>query len=144
MNNSTQTKHMTARNSRGFIKSSKGFYIGDITNVLDPFELCMALGNEHGCPTGIVRMNARFQIGVAYTGRNDCTFADNKGNRYAVDSGLLGIVPLELVSTDHPKHGLVINEPGAAWFSHNNDGVFDFYVPSHTHIHLDTNEPVGR
>ena len=41
----------------------------------------MALGNEHGCPTGIVRMNVRLQIGVAYTGRNDCTFADNKGNR---------------------------------------------------------------
>ena len=68
MNNSIQTKHMAARNSRGFIKSSKGFYIGDITNVLDPFELCMALGNEHGCPTGIVRMSAGHQIGVAYTG----------------------------------------------------------------------------
>lgn len=143
MNNSIQTKHTTARNSRGFIKSSKDFYIGDITNVLDPFELCMVLGNEHGCPTGIVRMSAGHQIGVAYTGLETGVFVDNKGNRYCVDSGMLGIVPLELVKDERPDIGLIVPEAGVVWFSHDFDGVFDFYLPPHTHIHLDTNIRVG-
>ena len=144
MNNATRQPHTVIHDSRGFLRSNKGFYIGDLSYVLSNHFYCGVLGDELGYPTGIIHISGGICIGTAYTACGDGVFVDNHGNRYCVDSGMLGIVPLELVKDDRSDVGLIVPTAGVAWFSHNYDGVFDFYVPPHTHIHLDTNEPVGR
>ena len=124
--------HTVISDCRGFIRSDKGFFVGDISYVLSNRLYHGLLGDEMDYPTGVIHISG------------DGVFVDNHGNRYCVDSGMLGIVPLELVKDERPDIGLIVPTAGAAWFSHDFDGVFDFYVPPHTHIHLDTNEPVGR
>ena len=135
--------HTVISDSRGFIRSDKGFFVGDISYVLSSRLYYGLLGDELDYPTGVIHISGGDCIGVAYTGLETGVFVDNKDNRYCVDSGMLGIVPLELVKDERTDIGLIVPESGIVWFSHNFDGMFDFYLPPHTHIHLDTNIRVG-
>ena len=67
-----------------------------------------------------------FTMWVAYTANGDGEYEDQNGNKYPVDSAVLGAVPIELVEDpEHESSGAILNAPSGLEVSAE-DGVFRF------------------
>ena len=124
-----------------YVSSTKGFYIGDICYVLSDEVYHRFWGDRHNYEDGVLTdPESGFRFAVNRTAYGDGTYADEYGHEYPVDSGVIGLVPLELVNDMQKAHdlGVVIEKPGVACF-YSEDGVFTITTPSNeTHI-IDTN-----
>lgn len=132
-------KIMEDKTTIGNITSEKGFYIGDVCYVLADDLYYRFWGDtcnfEDGC---ITDPDTGFQFAVAGTAYGDGCYADNYGNIYGVDAGVIGLVPLELVKdSDTDSDGLVIREPGSAHFEASG-GKFKITLPSGKVFLIDT------
>lgn len=127
-----------------YIKSDKGFYIGDLCYVLDPEEYRGVWGKKYGYQNGVIefeRPNKMYKVAVAGTAYGDGTYLDNDKNEYSVDSGTISIAPLEIVRYGaleaHPD-GRVVETPGTSLFVYDN-GIFEITLPNKEYICIDTN-----
>jgi hypothetical protein len=81
------------------------YYLGDICYVLQDDVYYGIWGGEDGIihtPEG--------DFVVASTNYDDGTYFDDKGNKYGVDAGVIGLVPLSLATKENPgvKLGTII------------------------------------
>lgn len=128
---------------RAEVESSKGFYIGDICYVLGDAVYDAVWGaNEYRGGQYLNVAGTGISFAVAGTASGDGCYSDGD-NSYPVDSGTIGIIPLELLDafgrTDMDcESGCVIevNGPTVATFDVD-DGVFDIRV-NYEHITIDT------
>lgn len=80
------------------IESDKGFYVGDICYVLGDTVYDKIWGGMYGYQDGAFEVpGTGHSFAVTGTGFGDGVFVDSTGSRYPIDSGTIGIVPLELV-----------------------------------------------
>ena len=119
------------------IRSNKVFYVGDVSYVLSDDVYQNFWGaKKNGCFTVNPVMNLAFA--VAFTAYGDGIYCDNDGNRYLVDAGNIGLVPLELVEKEQGlRLGQVFLTPGVATF-HWFEGVFTIGLPRDQLIRIDT------
>ena len=82
------------------IKSSKGFYIGDICYVLNKDFYHGVWGAADYKDGKYADPETGVEFAVAGTAYGDGEYQDNHGNRYPVDAGVIGLVPLELVEEE--------------------------------------------
>lgn len=126
----------------GCINSDHGFYIGDIGYVLEDRIFDDFWGDECGNGDGIhMDPVTELEFAVAGTAYGDGCYADNNGNEYPVDGGVIGLVPLELVTKitkDEARHfGAVREVPGVACFLECG-GMFSIILPDGKEIVIDT------
>ena len=151
----------------GRISSSKGFYIGDICYVLGEDVYNVVFGGDDfedgthtvvGCRVdgeiyyvssdvadnvfGDTEIISRASFAAASTSAGDGDYEDGAGHEYAVDSGMIGIVPAELIAND-TVCGYYAECSGEAFFAAE-DGVFDITLPSGETIHIDTRRAVDE
>ena len=80
-----------------------------------------------------------FAIGAASTKHGDGTYKDQNGNCYGVDSGTLGAVPIEMISSEKlawimaKPDGQIVKFPHPFMVSCDDDGLISI-----GHIHIDT------
>ena len=129
--------HSVVSERMGFVRSRTGFFIGDPSYVLSKHIYYDIWCDELHFAEGLIHLRGGTCFGVGRTAHGDGLYLDNKRNFYAVSSGMFGIIPLEHVKDRHCDRGVFIYESGTAWFSHDK-GIFDFYLPSHSHLHIDT------
>lgn len=120
------------------IKSAQGFYIGDICYVLDD-EVYYGVWGKNGYVDGQYKADNGYAFAVASTMYGDGCYDDDDGNVYGVDAGVLGIVPLELVSDVEKarEDGLVVECNGEATM-YAREGDFHFELPNGKKVHIDT------
>lgn len=119
------------------IKTSKGFYIGDI---------CYVLSSER---LGLIEQN-KFDMGkltdgksglsyvANWTAHGDGHFRDQTFHVYTVDSGIIGVVPLELVENTTLCHlGRVIECCGEARVIACK-GVYNIFLPNGEQYNINT------
>lgn len=124
----------------GTIKSSKGFYIGDICYVLHDTVYYGFWGDQMDFQMGIHQVpGTPWSFAVGKTAYGDGSYEDNRGNTYPVDAGIIGLVPLELVGKDGLDSGTVIRTPGTAEFVAE-DGKFYISLLDRSVIEIDTHE----
>ena len=79
------------------------------------------------------------QLFVATTAYGDGSYRGSNGFEFGVDAGLLGAVPVELMSkTPGPKDGVIIDAPHGLVCSEPVYGCFVFKVVNGTTIEIDT------
>ena len=119
------------------VRSNKGFYVGDVSYVLsDDVYQNFWETKKNGYFTVNPVMNLAFA--VTSTAYGDGVFYDDDNNRYLVDAGNIGLVPLELAEKEQGlRLGQVFLTPGAATF-HWFDGVFTLGLPKDRLIRIDT------
>ena len=119
------------------VRSNKGFYVGDVSYVLsDDVYQNFWETKKNGYFTVNPVMNLAFA--VTSTAYGDGVFYDDDNNRYLVDAGNIGLVPLELAEKEQGlRLGQVFLTPGAATF-HWFDGVFIIKLPKDRLIRIDT------
>lgn len=132
------------------VKSDKGFYIGDICYVLSDKVYSETWCKENNYKEGLIDVSdSDCQFAVARTAHGDGDYFDNEGRYYSVDAGVIGLVPLELVSRkdgsswDIPKDfelGTVVHTAGVATFSASSDGSFKITLPNNEDIIINTND----
>lgn len=117
------------------IFSKQGFVISDPCYVLSEDVYLNFWGKKKIFADGIFEVNG-FSFAVGSTAHGDGVHYDNACHKYSVDSGAIGLIPLELVSK---KEGLgaIFELPGEAEF-HCEDGVFDIFLPDGHQVHIDT------
>jgi len=129
--------HSVVSERMGFVRSRTGFFIGDPSYVLSKHIYYDIWCDELHFAEGLIHLRGGTCFGVGRTTHGDGLYLDNKRNFYAVGSGMFGIISMEHVKDRHCDRGVFIYESGTAWFSHDK-GIFDFYLPSHSHLHIDT------
>lgn len=103
------------------IMSKKGFYVGDICYALGEDVYHGFWGDVCGFEPGHYTLPADhpkypgLSFAVSNTAYGDGTYHDNYGRTYCVDAGVIGLVPLELVSED-PAGGHMFPGAGTATF----------------------------
>lgn len=123
---------------RGEVKSEKGFYVGDICYALNEDVYYGVWGKQNDWNEGCHRdPESGFSFAVGDTAYGDGEYYGSNGFYYGVDAGVIGIVPIELVTKDVEGLGTVHEVPGTATFQFDG-GVFDFTLPDGTKIHIDT------
>lgn len=120
------------------VKSEKGFYVGDICYVLADKLYHGVWGEAHYHDGKYKDPETGFEFAVAGTAYGDGEYCDQDGNAYGVDAGVIGIVPLELV-TDFSgcENGRVCMGAGIANFTADN-GCFEIGTPKDGTILIDT------
>ena len=120
------------------VKSEKGFYIGDICYVLDDV-IYYGVWGKNGYVDGQYKTDNGYAFAVASTMYGDGCYLDEDDNVYGVDAGILGIVPLELVSDIDKanEYGLVVECKGEAVMNAR-EGDFYFELPNGKKVHIDT------
>lgn len=122
------------------IKSSKGFYIGDICYALndDLYHKVWGAADYKDGKYADPKTGAEFAVaGTAY---GDGEYQDNHGNRYPVDAGVIGLVPLELVEEEgYADLGHVEETPGEATFEAHG-GHFTITLPGDKVILINTED----
>ncbi len=111
------------------------YYIGDLCYAIEDWDAFCKLtikGNE--CIYGEFpwKTGKMWLHGTAY---GDGCFADQEGNEYGVDAGLIGVLPIELVDKHEyelAELGNVVDFPGGFECSYD-DGIF--YIG---HLRIDT------
>ena len=123
-----------------FVKSERGFYIGDICYVLGD-GIYHGVWGANGYKDGEVEVpHTGLSFGVAGTAYGDGSYCDGEGNIYGVDAGVIGIVPLELIGKmDGLENGRVVFGSGIATFVAV-DGVFDIEFPDGELVHINTRD----
>lgn len=121
------------------IKTSKGMYIGDPCYVLkdeDYDQWCDQLEYEDG----VINIGD-LQWCAAGTANGDGEYCDNDSDAlYGVDSGSIGLVPLELVEDmERAKTlGRVIEVPGEYYFDRDEQGTFLIRTPDNKWVNIAT------
>lgn len=119
------------------IKSNKGFYVGDICYALSD-ELYYGVWGATGYSDGaFTDPKSGLQVAVAGTAFGDGEYEDQRGRRYGVDAGVIGIVPCELIKPEYYSGGHIFEGAGEAIFESEN-GVFNITLPSGEKVHIDT------
>lgn len=127
----------TSERIAGTIKSTQGFYIGDICYVLDEETYSDFWGQEKQYDDGIHHLpGSDLAFAVASTAYGDGDYRDNKGHEYLVDAGIIGLVPLELVKKE-TSGGHIFPGAGTAHFDAEN-GQYTITLPGGTQITIDT------
>ena len=129
--------HSVVSEHMGFVRSRTGFFIGDPSHVLSKHIYYDIWCDELHFAEGLIHLRGGTCFGVGRTANGDGLYLDDRRNFYAVGSGMLSIIPLEHAADKRYHYGLIVQESGTAWFSHDK-GIFDFYLPSHSHLHIDT------
>lgn len=117
------------------VYSNIGFYVGDISFVLNPKIYC-AVFMSNGCKDGVYAING-YSIAVGATVKRDGTVIDNNGFEYRVDAANIGIVPIELIECGENVCGRLFCVPGEADFICDS-GIFRISLPSDDEIIIDT------
>lgn len=128
------------RKTNGTTKSEQGFYIGDICYVLSEELYHETWGDKHQFSDGEFKdPKTGLTVVVAGTAWGDGEYADNEGNHYPVDAGVIGVVPLELIADlSGLESGRVCVGAGEATLECV-DGVFTIQTPKDGVVHIDTN-----
>ena len=115
------------------IFSKQGFVISDSCYVLS--EDVYLSGKKKKFADGIFEVNG-YSFAVGSTAHGDGVHYDNACHKYSVDSGAIGLIPLELVSK---KEGLgaVFELPSEAEF-YCEDGIFDIFLSDGQNIYINT------
>ena len=122
----------------GSVHSDKGFYIGDICYALADDVYNGIWGHVHGFDDGCFEVPKKgHSFGVGSTAYGDGCYEDEDGNKYGVDAGVIGIVPLELCEKG-TSGGTVIETPGDSRFEFY-EGRFRFMLPGGKEVRIDTN-----
>ena len=129
--------HSVVSEHMGFVRSRMGFFIGDPSYVLSKHIYYDIWCDELHFAEGLIHLRGGTCFGVGRTANGDGLYLDDRRNFYAVGSGMLSIIPLEHAADKRYHYGLIVQKSGTAWFSHDK-GIFDFYLPSHSHLHIDT------
>ena len=129
--------HSVVSEHMGFVRSRTGFFIGDPSHVLNKHIYYDIWCDELHFAEGLIHLRGGTCFGVGRTANGDGLYLDDRRNFYAVGSGMLSIIPLEHAADKRYHYGLIVQKSGTAWFSHDK-GIFDFYLPSHSHLHIDT------
>lgn len=121
------------------VKSDKGFYVGDICYVLNDDIYFGVWRDKYQFEDGQCYTDDGNSFGVASTAYGDGCYVGSDGVCYGVDAGVLGVVPLELVSNiDNAKElGRVVEGAGEAVMAAK-DGLFLFELPGWTEIIIET------
>ena len=135
-----QTKDLGSINKLPYpITTKKGFFIGDPCYVIhdeqwsdyvDAYIEARDKGYAH------FNFNGK-NVGVTNTAYGDGVYYDEEENIYPVDAGLIGITPLELVSTVAGGLGYVIKGEFEACIGYR-DGVIGVFIKNHTPIYIPT------
>lgn len=121
------------------LHSKQGFYIGDPcytdSDVVSRLQYGSGYcGLFHDAETGM-----EFADGGTYYG--DGGYKGSDGHTYNVDSGTIGVVPLELIDPSRfdslKDDGKIVKRPGTAEFI-SDDGVFTIRLPNGKEIVIDT------
>lgn len=90
----------------GKVKSNIGFYIGDPYHVLNDKEIYGNWEKKYKFDAGDIKTDCGtwFNHSTAY-GDKDCHY-DNRGVGYKVDSGIIAVIPLEVVFA-HPSEEIL-------------------------------------
>lgn len=121
------------------IESREGFYIGDISYVLgdDVYRSFVAKQKDYG-PESYEASGKDFSFAAAPTAHGDGIYYDDDDLQYPVDSGYIGLVPLELVDKDDGLGaGTVVHSPGITTFECTN-GTFTVCLPNGHVVHIVT------
>lgn len=100
------------------------YFIGDISYIFNnrSWDEIVAVNNFNSAP---FEVNASL-VWAAHTANGDGEYEDQNGNKYPVDSGVLGAVPIDLVENpERESLGAVMNAPHGLEVSVE-DGVFRF------------------
>lgn len=120
------------------IKSSKGFYIGDICYVLSDDVYNGVWGKIGQYQDGEYATDDGYKFAMASTAYGDGCYDDDNDNVYSVDAGVIGIVPFELVANwDKAQWGAVFEGGGEATMVAR-DSEFEFTLPNGRKIKIDT------
>lgn len=121
------------------ITSTIGFYVGDVSFVLDDRVYDGILG-AHGFHNGrYYDPETGFWLAIFGTEQNNCIFTDHLDREYEVDDGEIGIVPLEIVGDMSADEGQYFFGAGEAVMTVK-DGVFYISLPRGEIVVIDTNK----
>lgn len=124
---------------RARIKSEKGFYFGDPCYVLDDALYHGVWGDVYefqDCSVKDPETGLHFAVAGTYMG--DGTYEGDNGRSFAVDSGTLALIPLELIHRDlNSDWDFSVSCPGEAKFCAN-DGVYRVIFPDGNILNVDT------
>ena len=87
------------------------YYLGDPFYVIDDElwgDFCNHLSNsrdENICQNGMIFEFQGHTVFVTSTNCGDGVYEDQLGNRYGVDAGIIGLIPVDLCKKDHGKLG---------------------------------------
>ena len=125
----------------GCIHSDYGFYIGDPAYALSDHVYQEIWGKALNWAEGrIFTKDLLKAFAVAGTGVGDALYRDNSGFEYAVDSGALALIPLEMVEkADACRMGAIIQLRGVAEFAFK-DCVFRVKLPDGRTVTIDARE----
>lgn len=127
-----------AKAVKATIRSEKGFYIGDVCAVLDDGIYTNIWGRIGGYLDGEYRVDNGLRFAVGSTANGSGVYMDDNGNIYAVGSGVIGLIPLELVTDweTAAAYGQVVQGVQEATMDENG-GDFVFVLSSNR-IHIET------
>lgn len=124
------------------ISSKKGFYVGDICYVLSRETYFGLWGKKYNFATGKFKDPiTMMEFAVGYTAFGDNCYYGTNGKPFPVDSGSIGIVPLEMIkfiTFEMKQLGYFVEVPGEASFEET-DGVFKINLPSNEYFEINTN-----
>lgn len=127
------------------IISNKGFYVGDLCYVL-PRELYFGVwGNKYNFDMGKIKdPKTNLDFAVGDTAHGDGCYYGTNGKQFPVDSGTIGIAPLEMIldyteqfNFEIQQLGYFVHVPGKASFEEAY-GVFTIHLPNGEIIIIDT------
>ena len=120
------------------IKSSKGFFVGDVTDVLSK-EVNEFWETVTDFSEGVLEVPGGYCFAVACTMLEEGTCSDDYGNEYFFE-GCFGVVPLELTDKESDfRNGEVFLCPGTVEFEYNST-EFTIALPDGRILHIDTME----
>ena len=123
----------------GKLRSSKGFYVGDLCYGLSD-ENYDKLWGDNGYEDGIFKdPETGLSFAVAGTKYGDGEYYDNEGNAYGVDAGNISVIPYELADQNNSALNCMTFFDGEGECEVGfKDGVFDITFKSGKTIHIDT------
>ena len=125
------------RVTTGSVSSKKGFVISDPCYTLSKSVYRSFWGKKKNFDDGVFDYGDT-SFAVSATAYGDGVYYDNHAHKYPVDSGVIALIPLELVSDKSDLNsGVVIRIPGEAEFMCE-DGVFDITFSNGYIIHINT------
>ena len=77
------------------LRSDKGFYVGELLYAMGDEDYDGDWQSDHSDIEGVHRLRGH-TFALACIGDSDRTYTDSKGRTYEVESGHIGILPLEL------------------------------------------------
>ena len=124
------------------IRSDIGFYIGDICYVLDDRLYYGVWRDQNEFADGTFKdPDTGLEVAVAGTAHGDGCYLGSDGAEFPVDAGVIGLVPLELVSREKEPQGGRLGEifkmPGEAEFIAEN-GLFTVSLPDGHMVEINT------